>query len=87
MGNRHRAAISNLLSKFRNNATTAPKYIAEPNRNKLCAAFALQALANHLSQAFTRAHHIRWINSLIGRDQYKCANVCFFTRFSNGISA
>ncbi len=41
MGNGHRAAIGNLLSKFRNHTTTATQYIAKPDRDKFGAAFIL----------------------------------------------
>ena len=72
MRDRHRSALGNLLLELRNHAPAGPQHIAEahgdePRRMPLHR----HVRQHHLRRPLRRAHHIRRIDRLVGRDQHE----------------
>src|SRR5262249_11304255 len=74
VGHRYGAAGGNLLAKLRDHASGAAEHVAEADHHEARSGTLLQRLAHHLRQSLARAHHVRRIDALGGRDEHEFSN-------------
>ena len=84
VGDSHRSAARDLFAKTGDHAAGAAEHVAKTHDDELGggprAALGLHRLAYKLSEAFGRAHHVRWVYSLVSGDQ----DELLYTVFSRG---